>query len=83
MKVNYENTQASISIVNIPVGEVFFAERNSTKSKKGTYMKIDANCGLIRNRPDKNYAINLETGQPREFNCDALVYKVNAEVIFP
>lgn len=82
MRVNYGNEQTGVAIKNILVGDTFFAERKSVKTK-GLYMKIDGNCGLVRKRVGKSYAINLETGQPREFNRETLVDKVIAEVVFP
>jgi len=82
MRVNYGNEQTGVAIRSISVGDTFFADRKSVKAK-GLYMKIDGTCGLVRNRTGRSYAINLETGQPREFDCDTLVDKVVAEVVFP
>lgn len=82
MRVNYGNMRTGVAIKDILVGDVFFANRTSVNAK-GLYMKIDGNCGLIKNTVGKSYAINLETGQPREFNRETLVDKVVAEVVFP
>lgn len=82
MRINYGNEQIGTPIRSISVGETFFAERKSVKAQ-GLYMKIDGSCGLLRNKFGKNYAINLETGQPREFDCETLVTRVIAEVNFP
>ena len=46
-------------------------------------MKIDGKSGLVRNRYGYNYAINLESGQLREFNSEFFVDRVLAEVNFP
>lgn len=81
MKVNYGNAQAGIFIRTIPVGETFFADRKSVRAK-GLYMRIDGGSGLIKRKPDKIYAVNLETGQPREFDECTLVDKVATEVMF-
>ena len=82
MRVRYGNEQIGTPIRNIPVGETFFAERKSVKVR-GLYMKIDGTSGLIKNRVGKSYGVNLETGQVREFDCDSLITRVIAEVIFP
>lgn len=79
MRVRYGNEQIGTPIRNISVGETFFVDRKSM----GLYMKIDGIGGLIRNRVGKSYGINLETGQVREFDCDNLVTRVIAEVVFP
>lgn len=82
MRVNYGNEQVGVAIKDLSVGETFFADRKSTKAR-GLYMKIDGSCGLMRYRSGKCYAVNLESGQPREFDTNALVDKVVAEVVFP
>lgn len=46
-------------------------------------MKIDGKSGLVRNRYGYNYAINLASGQLREFKSEFYVDKVFAEVNFP
>ena len=80
MRVKYGNE--SVAIKNILVGDTFLANRKSTNAK-GLYMKIDGTCGLIKNKTGKIYAVNLETGQPREFDWDTQINKVIAEVVFP
>lgn len=82
MKVNYGNEQTGICISSLSVGETFFANRKST-SGRGLYMKVDANSGVMRSHSGRVYAINLETGQLREFTTDSIVDKVQAEVTFP
>ena len=82
MKVRYGNEQTGTPIRNISVGETFFADRKSVKAR-GLYMKIDGTSGLIRNRVGKSYGVNLETGQVREFDCDSLITRAVAEVVFP
>ena len=83
MKVNFGNERLGTPIKNIFVGETFFAQRKSTKEERGLYMKIDGKSGLVRNRYGYNYAINLASGQLREFKSEFYVDKVLAEVNFP
>lgn len=78
MRVNYEK-ELTTEIRNIPVGEVFFADRKSIK-ERGLYMKVDGNSGIINKRASINYAVNLETGQLRHFSFEALVIRAKAEV---
>lgn len=82
MKINFGDI-LGIAIRNISVGETFFAQRKSAKEEKGLYMKIDGKSGLVLNKLGYNYAINLESGQLREFKQDTYVDKVLAEVNFP
>lgn len=83
MKVNFGNERLGTPIKNISVGETFFAQRKSTREERGLYMKIDGKSGLVRNKYGYNYAINLESGQLREFKSEFYVDKVLAEVNFP
>ena len=78
MRINFGNE----TVGTICVGETFFAQRKSVK-ERGLYMKIDGSSGLVRNRCGRSYAINLESGQLREFDSDILVDRVIAEVNFP
>ena len=82
MKINFENEIVGIPIRNICVGETFFAQRRSVK-ERGLYMKIDGSSGLVRNKCGRSYAINLASGQLREFDSDIFVDRVIAEVNFP
>ena len=82
MKINFENENVGIAIRNICVGETFFTQRRSVK-ERGLYMKIDGKSGLVRNKCGCSYAINLESGQVREFDSDYYVDKVFAEINFP
>lgn len=82
MKINFEKDVAGTPIKNICVGETFFTQRKSVK-ETALYMKIDGNSGLVRNRCGHSYAINLASGQLREFESDICVDKVSAEVNFP
>lgn len=81
MKVNY-NGKKEVTIKDIPIGEAFFANRKSVKGK-GIYMRIDGHSGLIKQQYNMYYAVNLETGQLRNFREDILVEKVLAEIFFP
>lgn len=81
MKVNFAASNG-IYIGELTVGTPFLADRKSEKGK-GLYMKIDKSSGLMRNQFTTNvFAVNLETGQLREFNHCSMVEKVNAEIIF-
>lgn len=82
MKINFENEVVGTPIRDICVGETFFAQRRSVK-ERGLYMKIDGGSGLVRNRCGRSYAINLASGQLREFESDICVDRVFAEVNFP
>lgn len=81
MKVNFASANV-VYIGELTVGTPFLADRKSEKGK-GLYMKIDKNSGLMRSHFTSNaFAVNLETGQLREFDCCSMVEKVNAEIIF-
>ena len=85
MRINFENEIVGTPIKNISVGETFFAQRKSAREERGLYMKIDGHSGLVRNKcgHSYSYAINLASGQLREFDSDVFVDKVLAEVNFP
>ena len=83
MKINFGNEILGTPITKISVGETFFAQRKSAREERGLYMKIDGKSGLVRNKYGYNYAINLESGQLREFKSEFYVDKVLAEVNFP
>lgn len=82
MKINFEKENIGTPIRNVCVGETFFAPRKSVK-ERGLYMKIDGSSGLVRNKYGCSYAINLASGQLREFQSDVYVERVFAEVNFP
>lgn len=82
MKVNFGNERLGTPIKNISVGETFFAQRKSAREERGLYMKIDGKSGLIWNKYGYTYAINLESGQLREFKSEFCVDKVLTEVNF-
>ena len=82
MKVNFERAN-TVKISSITVGKTFLADRKS-ENARGLYMVIDPRSGLMRN-PNagiRRYAVNLETGQLREFSIDAMVEPANAEIVF-
>ena len=83
MKINFGNEILGTPIRNISVGETFFAQRKSVREERGLYMKVDGKSGLMINRFGYNYAINLESGQLREFKSDIYVDRVLAEINFP
>lgn len=78
MKVNYTNTKM-VPMWNIAVGATFMAKRTHSDAE-GVYMKIDHNNKYVRNTTNNNYAINLLTGQIREFDIDFKVTPLDAEV---
>ena len=82
MKVNFERTN-TVKISSITVGKTFLADRKS-ENTRGLYMVIDHRSGLMRkgNSCTRKYAVNLETGQVREFPTDAMVEPANAEIVF-
>ena len=82
MKINFGNERVGTALRNISVGETFFAPRKSVK-EIGLYIKIDGSSGLMRNKCGCSYAINLASGQLREFDSDICVDRVIAEVNFP
>ena len=82
MKINFENENVGTPIRNIRVGETFFTQRTSVR-ERGLYMKIDGSSGLVRNKCGRSYAINLASGQLREFDSGYYVERVLAEVNFP
>lgn len=81
MKVNF-GTKGQFQIINIPSGGTFTTLR-SNGSGMGMYLKIDSNNNtpFVRSRgPQYCYAVNLETGQVREFSRDKMVTPVRTEV---
>lgn len=81
MKVNF-GTKDQLQIVNILSGGTFTTLR-SNGSSMGMYLKIDSNNNtpFARSRgPQYRYAVNLETGQVREFPCNKMVTPVKTEV---
>ena len=83
MRINFGDERVGTALRNISVGETFFAQRKSAKKERGLYMKIDGKSGLVLNKYGRSYAINLESGQLREFESYIYVERVLAEVIFP
>lgn len=79
MRINFGNEVVGTPIRDISIGETFFAQRKSVK-ERNLYMKINETSNLVRNEYGYNYAIDLASGQLREFNCDTYVERVLAEV---
>lgn len=82
MRINFENVTTGTPIATLPVGETFFAQRKSTK-ERGLYMKVDGFSGLVKHKYNMNYAVNLESGQLREFDRTIIVERVLTVVNFP
>jgi hypothetical protein len=82
MRINFGNEVVGTPIRDISIGETFFAQRKSVK-ERNLYMKINETSNLVRNEYGYNYAIDLASGQLREFNCDTYVERVLAEVNVP
>lgn len=81
MKVNFD-TKNQIQIIKILSGGTFTTLRSDGKST-GIYLKIDSNNNtpFVRSRGMQYcYAVNLETGQIREFPRDKMVTSIRAEV---
>lgn len=81
MKVNF-GTKGQLQIINIFSGGTFTALR-SNGSGMGMYLKIDSNNNtpFVRSRGSQYcYAVNLETGQVREFSRDKMVTPIKTEV---
>lgn len=81
MKVNFD-TKNQIQIIKILSGGTFTTLRSDNKTT-GIYLKIDSNNNtpFFRSRgPQYCYAVNLETGQIREFPRDKMVTSIKAEV---
>ena len=81
MKVNFD-TKGQLQIINIFSGGTFTALR-SNGSGMGMYLKIDSNNNtpFVRSRGSQYcYAVNLETGQVREFSRDKMVTPIKTEV---
>lgn len=81
MKVNF-GTKGQFQIVNILSGGTFTTPR-SNGNDMGMYLKIDShnNTPFVRSRGSQYcYAVNLETGQIREFPRDKMVTPVKTEV---
>lgn len=81
MKVNF-GTKGQVQIINILSGGTFTTPR-SNGNDMGMYLKIDShnNTPFVRSRGSQFcYAVNLETGQIREFPREKTVTPVKTEV---
>lgn len=80
MKVNFDD-KGKLQIMNILCGGTFTAQRND--GGPGMYLKVDGNnkAPFIHSRGWQFcYAVNLETGQIREFPREQMVTPVKTEV---
>ena len=81
MKVNF-GTKDQFQIINVLSGGTFTTPRSNGVGM-GMYLKLDGNnpAPFIRSRGAQYcYAVNLETGQVREFSRDKMVTPVKTEV---
>ena len=81
MKVNF-GPRGQLQIINILSGGTFTTLRSNSVGM-GMYLKIDSNNNtpFVRSRGSQYcYAVNLETGQVREFSRDKMVTLVKTEV---
>lgn len=81
MKVNF-GTKGQFQIINVLSGGTFTTPRSNSVGM-GMYLKIDSNNNtpFVRSRgPQYCYAVNLKTGQVREFSRDKMVTPVKTEV---
>ena len=83
VKVGYsDGTKGQLQIINILSGGTFTTPRSNGVGM-GMYLKIDSNNNtpFVRSRGSQYcYAVNLETGQVREFSRDKMVTPVKTEV---
>lgn len=80
MKVNFGD-KGKLQIMNILCGGTFTTQRS--EGGTGMYLKVDGNnkAPFIKSRSWQFcYAVNLETGQIREFSREQLVTPVKTEV---
>ena len=82
MKVNF-TTANTVELRTMHVGQAFLADRKSEKAR-GLYMIIDKKSGLMKNGEYTSsvFAVNLETGQLREFPILSKVEPANVEIFF-
>lgn len=70
MKIDMNLTPDTFVYKDIPCGAVFTAERRDKEKGIGVYLKVDENNGYFpKSAWVRNPAVNLETGQMRNF-CD-------------
>lgn len=70
MKIDMNLTPDTFVYKDIPCGAVFTAERRDKEKGIGVYLKVDENNGYLpKSAWVHNPAVNLETGQMRNF-CD-------------
>lgn len=68
MKIDMSLTQDTFVYKDIPCGTVFTAERKDKEKGIGVYLKVDDNNGYFpKSALIHNPAVNLETGQMRNF----------------
>ena len=80
MKVNFSNEPTKAEIQNVAVGSTFLCKRTGIK-EIGLYMRIDKNSGILTMKsPNRIVAVNLLTGQLRQFCPTDLVTPSKAEV---
>lgn len=81
MKVNF-GPKNQVQLFTVPIGGTFTVLRTNGIDM-GMYLKIDShnNTPFVRSRGSQYcYAVNLETGQIREFPRDKMVTPVKTEV---
>lgn len=80
MKVNFSKA-GTLQVKNVLCGGTFTTQRS--EGGPGMYLKLDGNnkAPFLRSRGyNFCYAVNLETGQIREFSSEQLVTPVKTEV---
>ena len=70
MKIDMNLTPDTFVYKDIPCGAVFTAERKDKEKGVGVYLKVDENNGYFPQNTFRfhNPAVNLETGQMRNFS---------------
>lgn len=81
MKVNFSEKVIGVAISRISVGDTFLADRKST-NEEGLYMKVDRSSGLANIGSNHCLAVNLQSGQLRKFDRNAVVTPAATEVNF-
>lgn len=82
MKVNFVESK-TVAIKDISSGATFTTFRSRSNDEMGMYLRLDHNSNVSFLRPRGSgyrYAVNLQTGQIREFPYDFKVTPTNAEV---
>ena len=70
-----------VNIDSLECGAAFLTKRKSRADEIGIYMVVDRSSGLTPQINNKILAVNLATGQLRQFPLDFPVEPVDADVV--